>query len=162
MSRVYRTYSAARAVVASGSWRCRVWATHRRQPVGGLALVAAVRRRSHHAGLRPRLGNLDVPLVQERPRWRLWVATIGTDLVAFSVLCALARGANFNYAALLVLPVLMAGVLTARLLALGTAASATLVLLTVAWRAPLAADAPALMLQWAWRDGSCSDRAAGR
>ena len=40
---------------------------------------------------------------------------------------------SFNYVALLVLPVLMAGVLTPRVLALATAALATLALLGTAW-----------------------------
>jgi two-component system sensor histidine kinase PilS (NtrC family) len=57
-------------------------------------------------------------------------------------------GTSLNYAALLVLPVLMAGVLTSRLLALGTAAGVSLVLLLTAWRAGLGGDAAApLMLQ---------------
>ena len=45
-------------------------------------------------------------------------------------------GSSFNYVALLVLPVLMAGVLTPRVLALATAALATLALLGTAWLRP--------------------------
>ncbi len=63
-----------------------------------------------------------------------WVATIGVDLVAFSVLHLIATPVGFNFAALLVLPVLMAGVLMPRLLALACAAAAGLVLLFGAWR----------------------------
>jgi two-component system sensor histidine kinase PilS (NtrC family) len=64
-----------------------------------------------------------------------WAATIGADLVCFIALHALASGASLNYAALLVLPVLMAGVLTPRVMALATAAGATLALLGAAWPA---------------------------
>ena len=69
-------------------------------------------------------------------RWRvrspLWLATIGADIVCFTALHALAAS-GLNFAALLVLPVLMAGVLTPRLMALATAAVVTLALLGVAW-----------------------------
>jgi two-component system sensor histidine kinase PilS (NtrC family) len=75
------------------------------------------------------------------------LSTIGVDLLAFSLLYLLEAGATFNYAALLVLPVLMAGVLTPRLLALGTASGVALLLLFVAWRAPASPDGAGLMLQ---------------
>ena len=68
---------------------------------------------------------------------RQWLATIGVDLLTFSALHALATGAAFNYVALLVLPVLMSGVLTARLPALATAAAVSLMLLAAAWRTGL-------------------------
>ncbi len=62
-----------------------------------------------------------------------WLTTIGIDLVAFSALHMLTPGASLNYVALLVLPVLMAGVLTPRPLALATAAAVALMLLVAAW-----------------------------
>lgn len=62
-----------------------------------------------------------------------WGATIGADLVCFTALHMFAPGSSFNYVALLVLPVLMAGVLTPRRIALATAAIVTLALLGVAW-----------------------------
>jgi two-component system sensor histidine kinase PilS (NtrC family) len=62
-----------------------------------------------------------------------WGATIGADLVCFTALHLFAPGSSFNYVALLVLPVLMAGVLTPRRIALATAAIVTLALLGVAW-----------------------------
>ena len=62
-----------------------------------------------------------------------WATTIGADLVCFTALHVFAPGSNFNYVALLVLPVLMAGVLTPRRVALATAAIVTLALLGVAW-----------------------------
>ncbi|WP_083748544.1 PAS domain-containing sensor histidine kinase [Pelomonas sp. KK5] len=61
-----------------------------------------------------------------------WWASIGLDLIVFGVLHALGQGASINYGALFVLPVLMAGVLTPRLLALATAAMAALLMLGVA------------------------------
>ncbi len=74
---------------------------------------------------------------QSRLTRRQWFATIGFDLLIFSLLHALDPGSAFNYVALLVLPVLMAGVLTARLPALATAAAISLMLLAAAWRSGL-------------------------
>ncbi|OYU73411.1 MAG: histidine kinase, partial [Burkholderiales bacterium PBB5] len=48
---------------------------------------------------------------------RQWLWTIGVDLVAFSMLRLLDPAGQLNYTALLVLPVLMSGVLTRRLVA---------------------------------------------
>ncbi len=63
-----------------------------------------------------------------------WVTTIGVDLVVFSTLQFLQAGnININYSPLFALPVLMASVLGSALLALGTAAGVTLLLLTDAW-----------------------------
>ncbi|MBI2772820.1 MAG: PAS domain-containing protein [Burkholderiales bacterium] len=61
-----------------------------------------------------------------------WVFTIGVDLVAFSTLHFLQAG-GINYSPLFALPVLMAAVLGSGLLALGTAAGVTLLLLAEAW-----------------------------
>ena len=61
-----------------------------------------------------------------------WVSTIGVDLMAFSTLQFLQAG-NINYGPLFALPVLMAAVLGSSLLALGTAAGVTLLLLSEAW-----------------------------
>ncbi|OYU98152.1 MAG: histidine kinase, partial [Burkholderiales bacterium PBB5] len=60
---------------------------------------------------------------------RQWVWTIGVDLLAFSALRLMDPSGQVNYAALLVLPVLMGGLLTRRTVALGTAATVALVLL---------------------------------
>ena len=62
-----------------------------------------------------------------------WLRTVGVDLVCFMALHLLAPGASLNYVALLVMPVLMAGVLTPRIVALATAAAVTLALLAAAW-----------------------------
>jgi two-component system sensor histidine kinase PilS (NtrC family) len=61
-----------------------------------------------------------------------WVSTIGVDLVVFSTLQFL-QAAGINYSPLFALPVLMGAVLGSALLALGTAAGVTLLLLTDAW-----------------------------
>ncbi len=73
---------------------------------------------------------------------RQWTATIGIDLLAFSALHLLAPSPTFNYTPLLVLPALMAGVLTPRLPAVATAAAASLILLASAWKAGLAGADP--------------------
>ena len=85
---------------------------------------------------------------------RQWLATIGADVVCFVALHLLAPGSSLNYAALLVLPVLMAGVLTPRLTALATAAGATLALLGTAWLAVLAGGDAALQMTQAGLAGS--------
>ncbi|MBC7547192.1 MAG: PAS domain-containing sensor histidine kinase [Polaromonas sp.] len=61
-----------------------------------------------------------------------WVLTIGVDLLAFSLLDYQQAG-GINYAPLFALPVLLASVLGPILLAFGTAATVTLLLLTNAW-----------------------------
>lgn len=77
-----------------------------------------------------------------------WLATIGADVLCFTALHALAPATGLNYVALLVLPVLMAGVLTPRIMALATAAGVTLMLLGVAWINVIAGgDATVLMTQ---------------
>ena len=58
-----------------------------------------------------------------------WLSTIGLDLLAFSSLHLLEPTSNLNFAALLVLPVLMAGAMSKRLSALATASVGALVLL---------------------------------
>ena len=76
---------------------------------------------------------------------RQWLATIGVDVVSFSALHLLAPSSSLNYVALLVLPVLMAGVLTPRVLALATASGVALLLLGSAWLG-LAREADAAQL----------------
>jgi two-component system sensor histidine kinase PilS (NtrC family) len=77
-----------------------------------------------------------------------WIATIGVDLICFMALHVLAPSSSLNYVALLVLPVLMAGVLTSRTRALATAAAVTIGLLGAAWLSILAgAEGTAQMTQ---------------
>lgn len=147
LARIYRTYAAARAAIGVGLVAV--------QGIGSLvgarssellALISVLYAvQAITLWLLPPSGSLPEAAVQGRRRQ--WLATIGVDLVGFALLYVLAAGATFNYAALLVLPVLMAGVLTARLFALGTAAGVAILLLAVAWRVADPADAPGLMLQ---------------
>ncbi len=74
--------------------------------------------------------------------------TIGADVLMFASLQWVAGGTGLNYAALMVLPALMAGALTPRVQALGVAAACSLVLLAAAWVGREAgANAPLLMTQ---------------
>jgi len=61
-----------------------------------------------------------------------WVYIIGVDLLAFTTL-EFVQPSNINFSALFALPVLMAAVLGSGLLALGTAAAVTLLMLSEAW-----------------------------
>jgi two-component system sensor histidine kinase PilS (NtrC family) len=73
------------------------------------------------------------PMGPARRRWRWWT-TVGVDVLAFAAMHWLEPNATLNHAALLVLPVLMAGVLSPRVPALATAAAASLLLLANAWQ----------------------------
>jgi two-component system sensor histidine kinase PilS (NtrC family) len=83
-----------------------------------------------------------------------WLATIGVDLVCFTALHLIAPASGLNYVALLVLPVLMAGVLTPRRFALATAAAVSLMLLASGWIGVMAGADPALALTQAGLAGS--------
>ena len=89
--------------------------------------------------LLPRFRRGAAPQAFARLQSPQWLATIGADLTLFTALHIASPGSSFNYVALLVLPVLMAGVLTPRVLALATAAVATLALLGTAWLGVLVA-----------------------
>ncbi|RVU43392.1 sensor histidine kinase [Rubrivivax rivuli] len=148
LARVYRTYAAARAVIGLGLVGVQgLGSLMGLRPVEWLTLVSLLYGvQAITWWLLPRFGRLAPP--QAGRRRQQWLATIGIDLLAFSVLHFLEVGSSLNYAALLVLPVLMAGVLTSRLLALGTAAGVSLVLLGAAWRGGFGLDGTApLMLQ---------------
>jgi two-component system sensor histidine kinase PilS (NtrC family) len=71
--------------------------------------------------LLPRFRSAAAPQALARPTSAQWLATIGADLALFTTLHVVSPGSSFNYVALLVFPVLMAGVLTPRVLALATA-----------------------------------------
>jgi len=80
-------------------------------------------------------------------RWQWWM-TIGVDLLVFGAIHWIDPTSSLNFAALLVLPVLMAGILTPRLPALATAAGVALMLLAAAGRvASSVPDSAALMSQ---------------
>jgi two-component system sensor histidine kinase PilS (NtrC family) len=80
-------------------------------------------------------------------RWQWWM-TIGVDLMCFGAMHWIDPTSSLNFAALLALPVLMAGILTPRLPALATAAGVALMLLAAAARvAGSVPDSAALMSQ---------------
>ncbi|HEY6132341.1 MAG TPA: ATP-binding protein [Rubrivivax sp.] len=146
--RIGRTYAAARAVigvalvVAQGAIsmlgpRLTPWVALVCVLYAGQAIVL---------WLLPRFRDLTEPQATAGDRRRQWLATIGVDLLAFSALHVLESGASLNFAALLVLPVLMAGVLTSRLRALATSAAVALLLLVVAWRSSLVGGEGAVVL----------------
>ena len=72
-----------------------------------------------------------------------WVVTIGVDVITFALLQYVQGQAGINYSPLLALPVLMSAVLGSLPLAMGTAAGATLLLLTQASLVGLRSDADA-------------------
>ena len=96
----------------------------------------------------PRLWPASEPSAMARIRSPQWLVTIGADILCFTALHALSGSSSFNYVALLVLPVLMAGVVTPRLQALATAGLVAMGLLGSAWLSVLAGgDAATLMTQ---------------
>ena len=150
LARVYRTYAAARAAIGVGLVAAQaalaVLGSGASMPLVLVCIAYAVQAIT--LWLLPRYEALTEPQQRASLRQRQWLATIGMDLLAFSALHLLETAVNLNFGALLVLPVLMAGVMTHRLLALGTAAAVTLLLLLVAWRTALASgDVTGLMLQ---------------
>ncbi|MFO1296279.1 MAG: ATP-binding protein [Rubrivivax sp.] len=148
--RVFRTYVAARAVIGVGlvvaQGASSLLGLRQAELFALVSVAYAVQAIT--LWLLPRFRPLAEPKPLAAQRRRQWLATIGVDVLAFTSLHVLEVGSSFNYAALLVLPVLMAGVLTSRLLALGTAAAVALALLVVAWRtSTMDALLPGLMLQ---------------
>ena len=118
-------------------------------------------RQPPHQQLKPTSTPTPIAVSAHKPGPRLarlsaaqWLATIGTDLLCFMALHILTPGASLNYAALLVLPVLMAGVLTPRSPALATAAATTLALLGSAWLSVLAGGDGTVQLTQAALAGS--------
>ncbi len=129
LPRILRTYVAARAALALAlvvaPWLAALMGSRPAVSVMLVCLVYAAQAISlwliHGARDDRQLPNHLLP--------RQWLWTIGVDLLAFSLLRLLDAAAQLNYTALLVLPVLMSGVLTRRLVALATAAGVTLVML---------------------------------
>jgi two-component system sensor histidine kinase PilS (NtrC family) len=138
--RIYRAFIAARAALGLALViALAVGGLFGLRPTTGVILVSVA-----YAGLAlsmwalPKYRRVPTPSVLARLRSRQWLATIGVDLLCFTALHVLAPGSSLNYVALLVLPVLMAGVLTPRRTALATAAAVTLALLGAAWLTVLA------------------------
>jgi two-component system sensor histidine kinase PilS (NtrC family) len=150
LARIYRTYAAARAalgiaLVASQALN-NLLASRVPAFVGVLCLAYAAQAVT--LWLLPRFRGLATPQATPAQRRRQWLATVGVDLATFGVLHLFENASSFNYGALLVLPVLMAGVMTQRLLALATAAAVALTLLAVAWRNEAGGnDLPAAMVR---------------
>lgn len=149
LRRVFRTYVAARAalgvLLAVLPWIAALSGGRSSLPL--ILVFWAYAAQSVAFWMLPRWRGLDEPVPMIRLRRRQWIATIGVDLFAFAALHLFDPAANLNFGALLVLPVLMAGVMTTRLAAMATAAAVALVLLTGVWRASAGGDNAALLTQ---------------
>jgi two-component system, NtrC family, sensor histidine kinase PilS len=150
LMRIYRTYAAARAVLGVALVAAMAFSNllGSRLPALLALLCVAYAAQAGTLWLLPRFAPLTAPQVAPGQRRSQWLATIGVDLVVFGALHLSEPNAPLNFGALMVLPVLMAGVMTQRLLALATAGSAAVLLLVVAARTGLAtADLATSMLQ---------------
>ena len=138
MARVHRTYAAARAAVGLGlvASQVVVGLLGTRGAVSVTLIAMAYALQALTLWLLPRYEPLALPQSKPGLRRRQWLATVGVDLLAFGALHVLESGTSFNFTALLVLPVLMGGVTTQRLMALATASVVTMFLLAVAWHGP--------------------------
>lgn len=136
LRRVFRTYVAARALLglllAAVPWIASLSGGRSALPL--IALCMAYGVQSVLFWLWPHMREGDEVLPVSSLRRRHWIATIGVDLCVFAALHLFDPLANLNFGALLVLPVLMAGVMTPRPAALATAAAVALVLLAGVWR----------------------------
>ena len=154
--RIYRTFIAARAalgvalVLTLGA--AGLFGSRPTYPVIITSIAYAALAIS--LWLLPRYRPAATPRALVRLRSPQWLATIGVDLVCFMALHVLAPVASLNYLALLVMPVLMAGVLTPRILALATTAAVTLALLVTAWLAQYSGGDSALQITQAGLAGS--------
>jgi two-component system sensor histidine kinase PilS (NtrC family) len=150
LTRIYRTYAAARAAIGAamvaGISAASLLGANLSGVMVALCLVYAVE--SVTLWLLPRFGALTRPQPQDGAalRRRQWLATIGVDLAVFAALHLVASDGSLNLAALLVLPVLMSGVLSSRLMSLATAAAVALMLLAAAWFVPGSAAGSAVLL----------------
>jgi len=150
LARIYRSYAAARAAIGV-ALVLGVGAMALAGAPPGLVLdvlCLAYAAQALTLWLLPRFNRLALPQPGDgaaRHR-RQWLWTIGVDLLAFTGLHLLASEGSLNFAALLVLPVLMAGVLTSRLMALATASAVALMLLAFAWHGATAGSAGAILI----------------
>ncbi|HEX2540886.1 MAG TPA: ATP-binding protein [Caldimonas sp.] len=148
--RIYRAFIAARAALglAVAATVSLAGAFGLRPPGEVIAISAAYAVLSISMWLLPRLRRGAAPHAFARLQSPQWIATVGADLLLFTALHLASPAQSMNYVALLVLPVLMAGVLTPKAMALATAAVATLGLLAVGWlKAANGGDATVLMTQ---------------
>jgi len=150
LTRIYRTYSAARAAIGAamvaGISATSLMGANPSVTLGLLCLAYAVQAIT--LWLLPRFGALTLPQPGDSAaqRRRQWLSTIGVDLVAFTALHLLVSSGSLNFAALLVLPVLMSGVLSSRLMSLATASAVALMLLLVSWHLAGAEGASAVLI----------------
>ena len=142
LARIFRMYAAARLSLGVALLLAQglTIAFGARPALAVLGVCLAYATQAMLLWVSPRFAWLSEPQIGTDRQRRQWGATIGTDLLAFTLLHVLESGMSFNFGALLVLPVLMAGVTTKRLLALGTAAAVTLMLLAVAGTLSLGGD----------------------
>jgi two-component system sensor histidine kinase PilS (NtrC family) len=145
LPRILRTYVAARAALALAlvlaPWLASL--TGSRPPM--MLMLVCLAYASQSVSLWLIHGARDDRDMPDHLLPRQWLWTIGVDLLAFLLLRMLDSAVQLNYTALLVLPVLMSGVLTRRLVALATAAGVTLVLLLGV--VPVAAEGGDALLQ---------------
>ena len=130
-ARLYRAFLAARAALGLALVAAQLIAgLLGAQPLHWtVALCMAYAAQALTLWLLPRLQRGATAQTLARVSSPQWWGSIGVDLAVFGLLHALDRSAGVNYGALFVMPVLMAGVLTPRLLALATAAMAALLML---------------------------------
>ena len=140
LSRVLRSYAAARAAIAVALvlGHAAVSMAGVRPPLLLVFVILAYAVQAIVYWLLP--GQRHVVRRRGRLHRRDWLATIGVDVLAFGSLQGLESTGSFNFAALLVLPVLMAGALTKRLSALATASAVAMLLLALAWSAAVDGD----------------------
>jgi two-component system, NtrC family, sensor histidine kinase PilS len=154
-ARLHRAFIGARAVLGLALIATLILISlFGAQPALPVAIVSvAYAALSTSMWLLPGMWPAPHPQAMSRVASAHWLLTIGIDLTAFTTLHLLAPGSSLNYVALLVMPVLMAGVLTPRTMALATAAGVTLVLLGGALLAAHDGD-PSLALTQAGLAGS--------
>jgi two-component system sensor histidine kinase PilS (NtrC family) len=135
LMRVFRAYVVARAVLGAAlvltPWVMTLMGARLSYLLLGACLAYATQAIS--LWLLPQRGRSSS--APARLARRQWALTIGVDLLVFSFLHLVDPESRLNFAALLALPVLMAGVMTKRVAALATAAFVALVLLAGVWRA---------------------------
>jgi two-component system sensor histidine kinase PilS (NtrC family) len=138
--RIYRTFATARAAIGAALLAAQATGVLLGGRASNLVLAICLLYATQTIALwmLPRFSEPPTPRALARVTNPQWLGTIGIDLLAFSALHLLEPTSHFNYVALLVLPVLMAGVLTPRLLALAAAALIALMLLGSAWHRGLA------------------------
>jgi two-component system sensor histidine kinase PilS (NtrC family) len=154
--RIYRVFLGARAALGVALvFALALAGVFGARPTFVMALISvAYAAQALSMWLLPRFAREGERHVLARLRGRQWLMTIGTDIVCFSALHMLSPSSTFNYVALLVLPVLMAGVLTPRLLALATVAIVAFTLLAAAWLSVLSGTEATVAMTQAGLAGS--------